>query len=503
MQVTLNSFEKFLKAVDQHDEKVQMELQGYTETEVPIKDKRNRITGHRTEWEPPENPPRNKVSQTLTDLILEHFPDAVVRKSSAATLLKVWEQAVGSARGNDTPAHVRAMMRIFASLQKLLTGFYTAEGSLATQVVKWRKPVLLKYGDNSEIYKQSIYILGIGRERSLARRQEYTEKVRTAAKTRGGKVKYYSDQIFGVIDKANESKNPVDWIIAVLLATGSRLIECIKVSQYSTVDGQPEMIHLKGVAKDKAARVGTKGRPPVSTKEITKPVLRLTPARVVELVQNIRSQWDFSFQDNKFATGKIDPMVNRRLQDYFGETDTTLPESKKTTAHKLRHIYASLSYQLYGAAEGIPEGEWVREVLGHDSADVSVAYQSIVVVLSDTLPEGTAPEDVRYKVSEISHDMKENREEHKQMQKDILDVEKELNVQIAEAKMIPLEFPQYANPRRVRLSKQAKLERLADLDRALADAGIHAIQRTFRRYNYGSSTIAEYYKIRTPFNDQN
>jgi integrase len=487
-----SAFQTFLKSLQPQIERIQMELLGYTEEKKVIKNKTVETT-----WSPPATPPKNKVSKTLNDAIKRHYPDAVIKKTSAATLLDVWKNVIQVSISQN----LRMFMDIFRRLQELLEYFYTAEGTLATATTAWRKPIIKRYGEGSDIYKQSIFILGISRERSLARRAEYTAKVREATKQRGNKIKYTQEHIFSVIDACNESTNPQDFVIAVCLCTGSRLIECIKVSEYSTVSDKPQYIKLYGIAKDKQNRNKIEDDDDdvvIVKKTIVKPVLRLSPLRIVEMVKKIREHWKLKNVDNATATSKVDSGVNRRLQDFFGHVDAAAPDTKKTTAHKLRHIYASLAYQLYGEPYGVAENEFVREVLGHDSNEVSVAYQSIVVDVpgSKRNQDRNLPSDIRYKLGELQHDLKDNEKEHQEMKGDIKNVETELNRTIAEAQMIDLQFPQFANPKRIRLSKEAKLERIAKLDKSLSDAGIHATQALFKKYGYGSSLIHDYYRVR-------
>lgn len=476
------AFIKLLKSAHKDLESIQMELLGYTKVDTPTK-QRGRVVGTEKKWEPPENPPKNKKSETLNEIIQSHYPEAEIRRTSAKTLLLIWNKMVSETRGSN----LRSFMELFRLLQPILESFYPNESTLSTSTTAWRKPILEKFGNNSEIYKQSTYVLGISRERSLARRKEYTDKVREATRSRGKMVKYTQEQIFEVIDSCDQSSNELDYIIAVLLCTGSRLIEAIKLSAYTEAPGKPGYIKLVGIAKDRA----TKSAP--SVKSIVKPVIRLTPRRIIEMVQTIRSRWNLSFAENSAATALLDGPVNRRLADFFGETDADMPETKKTTAHRLRHIYASLSYQLYGAPEGVAENEWVREVLGHDSNEVSVAYQSVVVELPG---KKSIPSDIRYQIGELEHEAKNNKEEHAEIKKDVKEVATELNRQISNASVIDVEFPELANPKRIRLSTEAKLDRLRRLDQALHDAGIRMSQRLAKKYKFGSSTVSSYWKVR-------
>jgi hypothetical protein len=491
-----SGFLKFLKDADTKMDDIQHELAGDTlEIEV-FRNRKGKRTGVQKQWIPPTKVPSRRNSKILNAMIKQSYPDTPARQTSAALLLEVWKDVVESTKGSN----LRTFMQIFNILQKLLQAFYSNEGTLAASVTAWRKPIRDKYQDHSDIYKQSMYVLGISRERSLARREDYQNRVRASVKTRGQRIKYKLDQILSVIDTCNSSTNELDYIIAVLLCTGSRLIECIKVSEYSLVNGEPGMIKLLGVAKDRTAAKARRDEikeddDVIMQKSVVKPVIRLTPQRIIWMVGAIRLKWDFSALSNSQATAKVDGAVNRRLKDYFGDTDASIPTTKATTSHKLRFIYANLSYKLYGEPQQIPEGEWVRSVLAHDSGDVSLIYQQILVEVPGDKKK-VVPDDVRLKLTEIQHDLKENKEEHIELKSDITEVTEALDRGIAEAQAIPLEYSSLANPKRVRLSEPKKLELLEALDHKYSDIGQRFTQKLAKKYGYGSTIIQTYWSRR-------
>lgn len=475
------NLQELLEEINDDLDRVKKELDGFRYELVVT-----RIRGKRDEYYQeiaPEKKPKNRKSDIIEDLIDSYYPGTPTRNSTAQRLLEVWKTDLSK---EEYP--LVNIKNTFILLQPILEALYPKMETMATSATSWRKPILEKYGRSSEEYKLSIYRLGISREESISMKVKYKENVRALVKSRGDRVKYTFQHILDVIDEAAASDHPILQIIAVLLTTGSRLIECIKVTSYELPRDEPGyMIKLSGIAKDRATSKGT------TPKSIVKPVIRIAPRKVIELVQNIRATFNLSLVSNAQATAKVDRSVNKMLGDLFSEVDAKLPETKRTTAHKLRFIYAQIAYHLYGKPANIPENEFVREVLGHDSGEVSLTYQQILVDFGEV----TIPSDYKVKLRELKHDTSELKKEQKEMKKDIIEVKSELNKSIDEAKKINVQFPEYVNSRRIRLSKEEKLNRLRQLDTALRNAGLPFSQKLAKKYGYGSTIIQDYWHTMT------
>lgn len=482
-----------LKDLNDDLERIERELKGYT-YELIVTGKGRSRKEYYQEY-PPEKTPRFQKSDVMEDLIDIYYPETIREekqkqlKTSAKRLLEAWQLDFA---GFKKKPSLKRMNTIFDMIQPILQVLYANENTFAVAATTWRAPIKKMFGDKSEEYKQSIYKLGISQERSIAMKQKYKEDVRQGVRTRGSRVKYSLEHILGVIDAASTSNNPVDNIIAVLLCTGSRLIECIKVSQYELVPDQADYIKLVGVAKTRTNQEGNEQEVRVK-KTIVKPVIRITPQRIIEMVQNIRAAYNLQFVSNAQATGKVNSSVNRKLkEDYFAEVDAKLPETKQTTAHKLRYLYAQIAYYLYGKPESIPENEFVREVLGHDSGEVSLTYQQILVNMGEVI----IPSDYRLKLNELRQDTNEIKQDLKETKKEIDGVKIELNKGIEKANKIHVQFPEYVNSKRLRLSTEEKMNRLRQLDQALQNAGLRVTQKLMKKYGYGSRTVQVYYNQR-------
>ena len=61
--------------------------------------------------------------------------------------------------------------------------------------------------------------------------------------TRKQQTPYFDDEIYKIIDENINSANPLEQVVAVMLATGSRFIEVIQVSEYKKSQ-QPNYITI-------------------------------------------------------------------------------------------------------------------------------------------------------------------------------------------------------------------------------------------------------------------
>lgn len=431
---------------------------------------------------PPTAPPRLKRSDLLDELVVFHFPnlrDEVERMAGAKgvaanVLFLAWDYAIknGPRRGS-----VEAFKTLFELVQPFLEMFYPNRNSLATSATRWRTPIKEKYGEKSEIYTQSVWILGITREESIKMKEDYKEATRRAVRDRGD-PKFTMEEVYNAIDVTSNTDNPVDNIIAVMLAVGSRMIEVIKISEYTAMDDGRIKIYklakMRGANDDETVEG-------VLNVTVYRPVLRISAEKVVELVKNIRKMHNFKRMKNKEATGKVNGNVNKLMKTLF-----KIP----ITGHKSRYLWGSLAWQLYG--NGVPQAEWVREMYHHASADTTLAYLKFEV---DT-PRFRVPEELRAKVGGLEVDTENLKTEQNSLKDEVKTIEKELNTQIANANVIPVDHPHLTNPKRLRLSTDAKMERLRKLDQAYHDQGIQMTQKQAKSHGFGSAAVQEYWKQR-------
>jgi integrase len=367
-----------------------------------------------------------KRSHMMSDIVFEFYPEAEILGSSASTLLKIWTDEIMT----KDPADLQHAREALPLLHELLLAIYPNEGSLSSRVALWRKPIKDRFGLRSELYSLSLQGLGLTSERQRQRREDYQTAIRESVRDRK-EAGFTEGDVLRVLRVASSSSSMPENIVAVLLATGSRLIECLKISRYEEVEGHPELVRICNIAKKRDG----------PAKPIVRPLIGLKSDAVIELVAKIRKAGGFKDMGNSKATAKVDAQVNKVATDHFGE---------HVTGHKLRHIWASLAYQKFGG--NVPEQEWLREMLGHESADTSLIYTQLIV---------KPDEEAKGKGLEVT-----------------------------------VKFPQFMNPLHVRIGEEEQMKLLDELSKAYKEAGQRMLQRDAKQHRFGSVVVNKYWKRR-------
>ncbi len=155
------------------------------------------------------------------------------------------------------------ILNSYKYIQDIITFLYPNHETLHVYSIKWRRPIADRFGKKTEIYRQSVYQLGLSREESLKRRDDYTKKIRRNARKRV--VKFTQQEVFDAIDHCIRVGKFGHQVAAVMLATGSRLVEVLKISEFNFVEsGDQNTIRIDGIAKNKGDKL------------IERPLIRLT-----------------------------------------------------------------------------------------------------------------------------------------------------------------------------------------------------------------------------------
>ena len=429
-----------------------------------------------------------------------------VPKTSKDYLLRVWNEVIGAAaRPRNDQAISRTYLNLFTALDPVVKMLYPNENTAETIFVEFRKPVRQRFGDKSEVYKQSTYILGVSRERAIQRREEYANRVAQKGLNRRELKPIYDDEIYRAIDEGYASVDPIYNVLAVMLATASRFIEVLKVSSYSKlsqVDEEPynialpgEFIKITGIAKDRANRG-------YENKVVIRGLVRLTAKQVIDKVGYIRKKLNLT-GDNDAITGRYNTQANARVKKLF-------PEHPDLTTHKMRYIAANMAYLLYGN-NGV-ENTFIQQHLGHEDGSVSRTYQSINLRLRSA-PDPTSGNnrtDAQY--SELKQDLGQfkqtNANEHEEIRHEIADIAAEGKVVLesggfrkrnphhAYQPITKVDFPGLVNPpQRIGMPEQFKL--LDQLLQKYKQKNMLPKQNDLKKfYKFGSATLTAYYKDR-------
>jgi hypothetical protein len=424
-------------------------------------------------------------------------------KSSKVMLLRVWSEVIGkAARPRNDASISRTYIRLFEALDPVVKRMYPNENTAETVFVEFRKPVRERFGDGSEVYKQSTYLLGVSRERAIERREEYANRVAQKGLTRRDLKPIYDDEVYRAIDEGFASVDPLENVIAVMLATSSRFIEVLKVSNYSVVSqkaeepyeikpaGLGEFIRIQGIAKDRANRG-------YENKVVIRGLVRLSAKQVIDKVKHIRESLNVT-GTNSEVSGRYNSTANKKVKRLF-------PDHPGLTTHKMRYISANMAYLLYGA--GGVENTFIQQHLGHEDGSVSRTYQSINLRLRSAPDPVSGSNRIDAQFSELKGDFGEfkvnNAVEHESIREQIDEKvpvgesgPKKRNQRSAYASITKADYAGLVNPPQ-RTTQEKKFKLLDSIFYKYKRRNILPKQNDLKKhYKFGSNTITEYYKAR-------
>jgi hypothetical protein len=143
-------------------------------------------------------------------------------------------------------------------------------------------------------------------------------------------------------------------IIAIQLATGARMIEVIKVSEFKEISGLTDVIEVVGVAKSKDDK-----------QRQIRPILELTARALIELVENVREIIVCNLNNEK-TTAKYINSLNLRV----GKMNVEGIHTSKC----LRKVYVALTQNIDD------QHLHAQKVLGHKSISASAHYATMNVL---------------------------------------------------------------------------------------------------------------------------
>ena len=429
------------------------------------------------EWKDIESEAKKKKkdikSETLNEILHDEYPEYANDDNTQRVLFSIWSNIIKNAAGERSAAQgiSRAWIKLYTALDKVIKALYQNENTSENTFTKYRKVVRDKYGNESQIYIKSTHILGVSRERALERREEYQNKVSEKGLNRRKLPPIYDDEIYAAIDAGINSSDPLEKAIAVMLNTGSRQIEVLKVSTYSETKDNPSFITVKGIAKDRSK----KG---YENKVVIRPLINLNAEQVVNAVKYVRDNLNLQ-GDNDAISSRYNQTINKRMKRLF-------PTHPELTAHKCRYIAGQMAYLLHGG--GGTENAYIQQYLGHEEGTTSRTYQSINVRLRH---EVEIPEDIKLKISKLTIDDEKNMLEHKEIKEAINQI-KAKKIKIVKP---DVDYPQFINPRS-HLGDVQKIKILTALmKKAKADGVILSQADLKKRYGYGSSILTLFWKL--------
>lgn len=279
------------------------------------------------------------------------------RLKSANHLIAVFDEAMNHYKEKNKSVFITKLKTLFTKLAELVKIVFVNENTKQTIYAKLNNVLRRLYGEESKIYIKGRQILGLGKERNKQRIEEYNKQVENKNldldKT---EYKFNLNQLKRICDDLDRSSNPYDHIILVMLATGSRMIEVLKVSKYVSVD-KNKMLSVLEAAK------GSNDRTIIPN--------CIKPVRVVELVNQIRAvlHEQLNGKTNIEINNSFNKVINQRIEFIF--------KNKEMSSHVLRRVAAELNYLTYGGKS--VRTAYIKKYLGHVNVSSTMPYMNIVI----------------------------------------------------------------------------------------------------------------------------
>lgn len=174
-------------------------------------------------------------------------------------------------------------------------------------------------------------------------------------------------------------------LIVAAICSGARKIELLNkdVSEFKIAPKKKEFefgsdvdVWQHGRAKDRAAMKNAASADEVVSKDIIhKPVIFIKNSELKSLINEIRDDFAGSIdaKNNAEITNTVNKQLNLRLRKLFTGKEDIVDFKGAITFHKLRKIYARVSYEQY-AGKSADLKEWITRVLGHSGAGTTAAH---------------------------------------------------------------------------------------------------------------------------------
>jgi len=433
-----------------------------------------------------QNTNRKKTSYIINDLLKSNYNDLIsLKKPHMQNLKNIYNSVIKGVRYN------RSYYNLFQSLNRVLKFVVFNEGYREKIFTEFRKPLKDDKYDK-EIYDMSIKLLGETRERRLQRKQDYANKVDERNSNRNSLVPIYKEDILDLIDSLKnkiytdkETFNKYEVLLVLLLATSSRPIELLKVSQFSSLKNKPNEIQIKGLAKNKN----------YDDVILTRQLIGLKSKDVLHFIDLLRTGLDLSMNNNKI-TDKFNKGLNTIFKDLIHsmlkknkteeyDEEVFKQQIKDFTSYKTRYISANIAYMLYGVVKNIPYESYIKKHLGHVDAGSTKSYLGINIKSREDYNTGELID----KVVDLQKDI--NTLNEKQIENDKIHEEIKAVLKVEDFNLTP-----YINTLSRTETKEEKINKVVAFLKYIKDNDIRLTQREIgRKLKYGNVIMTDAYKV--------
>jgi hypothetical protein len=299
----------------------------------------------------------NNTLNEIIDYVKENHPDIQVNPRSSipsltqALLLEAYEKA-----------SERQVVATMGRVRELINAQTTSLNQKSKRFSQLRQVLKARFGEDSKVFKKH--------QRLGMTYEQHTTKQKVSKSNRKerleDRIQITDTQVREILHQHSASNDVFDQIIAVMLATGSRLIEALRLTTYKRSDRGDDWIHVSTLAKKKE---------PIG---LNRPLLGLDVDEVLELVKETRKELKKRYPDyatllNDDLTKKLDGRVNSRIKK--------LGLEGVESSHTLRKLYANLTYKLLSKDERakIDLHQYIQNTLGHESIDTASNYANVKI----------------------------------------------------------------------------------------------------------------------------
>jgi integrase len=272
----------------------------------------------------------------------------------------------------DENDNIEDIREILILLNTILPKLIKKTSTLNHEYTLYRNLIKRAFGERSKIYLDSKTLIKITEQQIKELLQLQQDRVE---RNNANLIEFDFKDVRNVALEASKNKNNVlDQIIAFQLATGCRLVECLKISEFkagSIQEANGKIIRYVtqiGVAKDKNADLYNK-----STKRVVKPILFFNFEDLEKMLNIIRKDAKsrgLSNASNQVITNSYNSTLNSQIATYLS----------KAKSHSLRKIYANISYEIYADKAKVSLQAWIKRVLGHDFLGLtSLSYSTVSI----------------------------------------------------------------------------------------------------------------------------
>lgn len=392
-----------------------------------------------------------KNSPILNELLIKEFPDFKNYKNSKVLMIDLFDELIRDYKETD----LNIWRNVFDTLNRILKALYFEnEGTLAAVVNQYRNIIKKVFHDKPEI-KNMMYNIGLTKHQIEKRKADYARKVKNRNNNRNNLPVIYIEDVIDTIKKLKDDKKVHNNVVAVLLATGLRCIEILKVSEIYEDD--TDFFKFKGLAKN-----------PNDESIHTRHLLGMTNFELIQLINKIRNKLNVEGTNTQISN-RLNLALNKYFSRYF-----------PMSLHKARYIYANICFHQYGKPNNIPYETYIQDTLNHVSGETSKSYLCINLKSRDEV------------IQNISIDMLK-------MYNDALDqiknIKQELNDLRAEYTILQKQTKIYKPEKKILLSNKDKIDMVIENIKQMKESGVFMNQKNLRsKLGIGSKFIHQGYK---------